>query len=329
MSLLSASFFLFVLLYTLFNGFNNCGALVAAPIASHSIQPSTALTLAVIALLCGPFLFGTAVASTIGEGLLRHGTLTLTVLLAAILAAMGWNIFTWYIGFPSSTTHALIGGLIGAAFAGGGVNAIILPGLLKVLTSLFLAPLLGFVGGYFAISLTDALLRGTPLSINRRLKNLQVLTTLAVALGNGTNNSQSSMAIMTLSLVVLHLQPGFAVPPWVTILTALALALGGVLGGFRVVRTLGDKIYPLQPVHSFTSQSVAAVIMLTMSVLGYPLSTTQVMTTTIMGIGAAERPHSVRWETVGDIAVAWLVTIPAVGLFAILVYLLLRATLGT
>ncbi len=319
---------LIVLAYTFFNGFNNCGALVAAPIASRSMQPSLAMTLAVLALFAGPFLFGTAVASTIGEGLLRPHTLTLSILCAAVLAAGAWNILAWFTGFPSSTTHALIGGLTGAAIVGGGIEAISYAGFFRILAFLFLAPLLGFVISYVAMAVEHVLVQGAPLSINQWFKRLQLITTVGVALGNGTNNAQSSMAIMTLGLVTLHIQPSFFVPIWVTAAVALALAAGGMAGGYRVIWTVGGRIFRIQPIHAFTSQSVASAIMLTMSLIGYPLSTSQVITTAIMGVGAAERAHSVRWETVGDILVAWGVTIPAVALLAGVVYAVWRVLAG-
>ncbi len=318
-------FFTFSLLFAFFNGFNNSGALVAAPISTRSVSPRVAVALAIAAEFAGPFLFGAAVAATIGQDFVVLSALNLDVLVAATAAVSIWNIVTWFFGLPSSSSHALAGGLIGAVWAGAGLDAFKLAGLLKILGALFLAPMVGLLGGYLLLKFILLLLQGATPGVNIFFRNLQALTTVALALSHGTNDGQKSMGLLTLGLVVMGAQPNFVVPRWATLVSAAALALGVSAGGYRIIRTLGGKIYPLRAVHGFTSQAASAAIVLASTLLGAPVSTTQIVGTAIMGVGAAERARGVRWEVASQIVMAWLITIPAVALGAALLYWLLRA----
>lgn len=284
--------------------------------------------IALIAEFSGPFLFGVAVASTLGQDLIQRSALSLTVLLAAILAAMTWNIVTYLVGFPSSSANALIGGMMGSALVAQGTGVLIPAGLVKVVASLLLSPALGLVGGFLLIKLLLALVSEAPPSVNNLFKNLQVITTAAIALSHGTNDGQKSMGLIAIGLVILNGQSSFEVPLWVTAACAFALTLGVSAGGYRVIRTLGGKIYRLRPIHGFCSQLTAAAVVMGAALVGGPVSTMQVTGTTIMGVGSGERIRAVRWDTARQIVTAWLVTIPLVGAASGILYLVLRVWLG-
>lgn len=280
------------------------------------MNPRSALVLASIAEFVGPFLFGTAVATTIGHDLVQSGAITLSVLFASMVSAILWNVTTWYVGLPSSSTHALLGGLVGAVTMESGYQALLLSGFAKVLVSLFSAPLIGLIAGYLLMRLFKSLTRGASPRINGVFKRAQVLNVSALALSHGTNDAQKSMGLITLALVVTGMQTQFTVPLWVTLLCATALTLGVSAGGWRIIRTLGGGIYRLRPIHASAAQTASASIVLGASLLGGPVSTTQVVSAAIIGVGSAERRSGVRWEVAGQIATAWLITIPASALLA-------------
>jgi PiT family inorganic phosphate transporter len=314
--------------YAFFNGLNNSGALIAAPIATRAVEPRLAFTLAVIAEFCGPFLFGTAVASTLGQDLIQRSAITITVLLAGILSAMAWNLVTWLIGLPSSSSNALIGGLMGSALASSGYEVFIQTGLVKVFGSLLVSPAVGLVGGFLFMKLVWFLVQGATPAISRWFNQLNILTTISLAMSHGTNDGQKSMGLITIGLVVLGMQKDFEVPMWVTFACALALALGVGAGGYRVVRTVGGRIYRMRPIHGFASQFTASAVVLSAALIGGPVSTMQVVGTSVMGVGAAERAHNVRWGVASQLVIAWLVTIPVVGSLAGLLYFLFRPIIG-
>lgn len=323
MSTLLILFLALMLLYAFFNGFNNSGTLVAAPISTRALNPRVAILLAVIAEFIGPFVFGVAVAATIGRDFLDIAALNMNVLLATAMAVIVWNAVTWFLGIPSSSSHALIGGLGGAAFAAAGLNVFKWDGIVKIFGALVLAPPLGFIGGYLFLKLTLFLSRGASPRVNNVFRSLQSVTTIALALSHGTNDGQKAMGLITLGLVVLGTQNDFTIPRWVTFAAAAALALGVATGGYRIIRTLGGKMYRLRPIHGLDSQAAAAAIILGSSVAGAPVATTQVISASILGAGAAERMRAVRWGVASQILMAWLVTIPIVALTAALLYLLL------
>lgn len=316
-------FLALMLVYAFFIGFNNSGTLVAAPISTRSLAPRTAIALAVIFEFIGPFLFGSAIAATIGQDFINASVIDMNVLLAMALAQIIWNFATWYLGFPSSATHALVGGLSGAAFAAAGWDAFLAGGLARILVGLLLAPALGFAGGYVVMKACLWLVRGASPRVNRLFQRGHFVTTAALAASHGTNNGQQCTGVITLGLVLLGMQSAFEVPVWVMALVAAALALGVATGGYRIIRKLGAQIYRLRPIHGFTSQGSSAAIIISTAILGAPVSTTQVISTSIMGVGAAERLRGVRWGVAGNIMTAWLVTIPVVFIFSAVLYLLL------
>lgn len=323
MSTVLILFLALMLAYAFFNGFNNSGTLVAAPISTRALRPRVAVTLAVIAEFIGPFVFGVAVAATIGRDFLDTSALNIKVLLATIITVMVWNFVTWVIGIPSSSSHALIGGLGGAAFAAAGIDVFKWDGIVRIFTALLLGPPLGFLGGYLFLKVTLFLVQGASPRINNWFRSLQSVTTVALAMSHGTNDGQKSMGLITLGLVVLGQQSDFSIPRWVTLLAAFALAAGVATGGYRIIRTLGGKMYRLRPIHGLDSQAAAAVIVLGSSVMGAPVATTQVISTAILGAGAAERMRAVRWGVATQILTAWVVTIPTVALGAGLLYVVL------
>lgn len=313
------------LLHAFFNGLNNSGALVAAPISTRSLSPRLALAIALVGEFAGPFIFGVAVAATIGRDFLQISAVTIEVLLATASSVIVWNIVTWFFGVPSSSSHALAGGLIGASWVAAGSEIFKVQGLLKILGGLLLGPVIGLLGGYLLLKLVLLLVRGAPPSVNAIFGRLQGLTTFALAMGHGTNDGQKSMGLITLGLVVLRVQSDFEVPQWVTLLVACAMALGVASGGYRIIRTLGARIYRIRPVHGLASQTASASIIVASSLLGVPVSSAQVIGTSIMGVGTAERVSAVRWGVAGQVVGAWLVTIPVAALIGALIYTLLHA----
>lgn len=303
------------LIFDFLNGVHDSSNVVATMISSRAIPPKAALAMTALANFVGPFIFGVAVANTIGHEIVAAESINTLVLLAALVSAIVWNLLTWYLGFPSSSSHALIGGFIGAVTMAAGWQAIQLGGLEKILIALFASPLIGYLIGYLLLKLIVILSWGATPRINQVFKRAQVLTALALALSHGTNDAQKTMGIITLALVTGGVLSEFAVPVWVIILCAGMIAAGTALGGWKLIRTLGGKFYKIRPLDGFTSQLASAIVILAASLVGGPVSTTQVVSSTIMGVGAAERLNKVRWGVAKEIAVAWLLTIPATALF--------------
>jgi PiT family inorganic phosphate transporter len=304
------------LFFSLLNGFRDSSNIVATMISSRAFRPPVALAVTAAAEFSGPFIFGVAVAKTIGNDLVAPGTISLPVIVAALAAACLWSLFTWFLGIPSSSSHALVGGLVGAAAVGAGWRAIQAPGLLKVLVTLFAAPLIGLSAGYLLSKLVLRLAQGATPRINQFFKRSQIVTAVALAFSHGTNDAQKSMGIITLGLVTAGTIPSFVVPLWVVVSCSSVIAFGTVLGDWRLIKTLGAKFYKIRPVDGFSAQLTSAIVILGASLLGGPVSTTQVVSSAIVGVGAAQRLSRVRWGVAGDIAITWLLTIPATALAA-------------
>lgn len=309
------------------NGIHDSSNVVATMISSRAFSPRVALGVTAAAEFSGPFIFGVAVANTIGNEIVDASAVSTRVLLAALASAILWNLLTWFLGFPSSSSHALIGGILGAALFSAGWQVIDAAGLAKVLTSLFASPVIGFVVGYALLRLILMLSWDATPRINIFFKRAQIITGLVLALSHGTNDSQKTMGIITLALVTAGVLDRFVVPIWVMVLCASMIALGTMVGGWRLIRTLGGKIFKIRPLDGFTSQLASASVILTASLVGGPVSTTQVVSSSIMGAGAAERANKVRWGVAQEIAVAWLLTIPASALVAAGLYLVLTRIL--
>ena len=307
-------------LFDFLNGIHDSSNVVATMISSRAFSPQVALGVTAVANFVGPFIFGVAVADSIGNGIVTSELISTQVIMAALFSAILWNLLTWYLGFPSSSSHALIGGIVGAVVMMAGWKAIEIKGIEKILIALFTSPIIGFVVGFILLRLILLLSwKATP-RINSFFKRSQILTGITLALSHGTNDAQKTMGIITLALVTSGYLKVFAVPKWVILLCASMIALGTAIGGWKLIRTLGGKIYKIRPVDGFASQLTSAAVILGNSLLGGPVSTTQVVSSAIMGVGAGERANKVRWGVVQEIAMAWLFTIPSTALIAAGIY---------
>ena len=302
------------LLFDFLNGVHDSSNVVATMISSRAFSPRLALGVTALANFLGPFIFGVAVAETIGHEIVLAEAISTQVLVAALISAIFWNLLTWYLGFPSSSSHALIGGFIGAVVMGAGWQAIQMGGLEKVLIALFTSPIIGFIFGFFILRVVYFLSWNATPRINSFFKRSQLVTALALALSHGTNDAQKTMGVITLALVTGGYLTVFAVPTWVILLCAGMIALGTAVGGWKLIRTLGGKFFKIRPADGFASQLAGAAVIIGASLVGGPVSTTQVVSSAIMGVGAAERLNKVRWGVAQEIAVAWLLTIPATAL---------------
>jgi PiT family inorganic phosphate transporter len=314
----------FALVFDFLNGFHDSSNIVATMIASRAMNGQMALTIAAIAHFLGPFLFGVAVATTVGHEILNEVEIKLSVTMAALIAAIVWNVVTWYFGIPSSSSHALVGGMLGAAVIESGWGVVKMAGVTKVLIALTTSPIIGLTVGFIVMRTVLFLARPFPPSINQFFKRSQLVTALALSLSHGTNDAQKTMGVITMGLVSAGVLQEFYVPFWVIFISAAAIALGTWFGGWRLIKTLGGKFYKIRPIHGFTAQFASASVILSASLLGGPVSTTQVVSSAIMGVGSAERLSKVRWGVAGQIVTAWLTTIPAAALMSALVALVLR-----
>jgi PiT family inorganic phosphate transporter len=316
-------FIAIALLFDFLNGFHDSANVVATTIASSAMSPRVALSISALTNFIGPFLFGVAVATTIGTEVVTEEAVTVPTAMAALLSAIVWNLITWWLGIPSSSSHALIGGFVGAALIGFGISAIQIDGLTKVLLALFLSPILGFIFGYIILTFILWIGRGFSPRVNEVFLKGQWLTTITLGLSHGTNDAQKTMGIMTFGLVAFGVLSEFAVPTWVIATSAGAIALGTALGGWRLIKTMGAGFYRIRAVHAFSSQVAGTIVILGAAISGGPVSTTQVISSSIVGAGSAERVNMVRWGLAGQIVMAWVVTIPATMLLGGLFYLLL------
>ena len=307
-------------MFEFLNGARDSSNIVATMISSRAFSPQSALGLTAAAEFIAPFIFGTVVARTIGGGIAQSNVLSLNMLISCLTAAIIWNSITWYLGIPSSSTHALVGGLLGTVIVAVGTNAIKFDGLNLVLIVLLVSPILGFAAGFMMLRLIYLLAaRATP-NINDLFKRGQFFTAIALAFSYGTNDAQKTMGIITLGLLISGILTRFAVPTWVILISAAATAMGTLLGGSRLIRTLGGKFYKIRPIHSFATQLTSAVVILGASFFGLPVSTTQVVSSAIIGVGSSETLGKVRWSVADDILTAWVITIPACGLFSAGIY---------
>ncbi len=317
-----------VLLFDYTNGFNDAANIVATVIASRAMTPVQAVLVVGVFEFLGPLLGGTAVADTIGKFIHlgdQSPQLSLATLLCGLLGAIGWNLLTWWKGIPSSSSHALVGALAGAVTVAVGADHVAwgfgellhhghVTGITKVLLGLLLSPLAGFGLGFAVHRLVHAVLRAAKPAANTRLRRAQVFTSAGLAFAHGANDAQKSMGLLTLVLWLGGFIPAFQVPVWVMLACSTALTLGILSGGWRIVRTLGFAIYRVRPIHALDSQLTSAGVILAASLLGAPVSTTHVVATSIMGIGASEHPRAVRWGKAEEIVKTWIITIPCAAL---------------
>jgi PiT family inorganic phosphate transporter len=309
------------------NGFHDAANAIATSVSTRALAPRTALVMAAVMNLVGAFL-GTSVASTVGSGIIDApvGVPGLVVVLAALIGAIGWNITTWYFGMPSSSSHALIGGLVGAALASAGT--VKWDGVLeKVVLPMVVSPVVGFaLAGLVMLALLWAFRRGRPTRLTRGFRHAQTVSAAAMALGHGLQDAQKTMGVIVLALVVGGFHQGFAVPWWVVLLSAGALSAGTYSGGWRIMRTLGRRIIDLDPPRGFAAEATASAVLYTTAfAFAAPISTTQTITASILGVGATKRLSAVRWSVAGNIVVAWVLTIPMAALVAAVAFWVIHA----
>lgn len=315
-------------MFAFINGFHDGGNVVATIVSSHSMSPRKALFFACMAEFLGPLTLGTAVAVTVGKDIIDpsyfapvNPLIPGLILMAALVSAIVWDLVTWWVGMPSSSSHALVGGLLGAGIAAFGPGIVSWNNLFfKVILLLLLSPIIGMVAGYFVMKFSVYLFRNAHPRIGNLFKRMQLFTIIFLGASHGTNDAQKSMGVITMMLLLSGSLKAFLVPKWVIIGSAGALALGVLFGGWRIIKTVGTKIFKVEPIHSFNAQLAAGAVIFISGLIGAPVSTTQIVGSTIVGVGAGHRFMDVRWIAVKDMLIAWLVTIPASAVLAAAVY---------
>jgi len=321
--------------FIILNGIHDGCNVIATIIASRSMPPRKALLIACMAEFIGPLFIGTAVANTIGKGVIKFGyvnnpgdIVSAVAILSALLGGIAWNLFTWKIGIPSSSSHALIGGLLGAGIIAFGLEAINWHSFLgKVILVMFTSPLIGFIIGYLFMKISILLLRNLHPKVNKFFKNVQLISMVFLGTSHGSSDAQKGAGIVTLLLVIGGMQKEFTVPFWVMLTSTAILALGISLGGWRIIKTVGTGIYRVKPLHSFNVQLASASVIFAANLIGLPVSTTHIVSSSVMGVGSGERANAVKWFKVKDIMLSWLITIPASGLTAVICFYIFRLIL--
>jgi len=319
------------LVFAFSNGFHDAANVVSTIIMTKAISPRKALLLAGLCEFVAPFFLGAAVARTIGENIIHISVRTpntlmisASFLIAALLGAILWNLITWFFGLPSSSSHALIGGMVGAVLVAYGPSKILWGGLLYVVASLVISPLLGLMFGMLFLRTTLRIFRNATPKVNYFFNRMQIPSSIALALSHGSNDVQKSIGLIAMASILLGFSTSFHAPLWVIASCGAATALGTASGGWKIIKTMGSKIYRLRSVHAFCTQTSSAVVILGAALGGGPVSTTHVVSSSIMGVGAGQRISAVRWGMAKNIVLAWVVTIPASAVMAGLSFLVIR-----
>lgn len=321
---------LFAMGFAYTNGFHDAANAIATSVSTRALTPRAALAMAAVMNLVGSF-FGAKVASTVGKGIIDapQGTTGLVLVFAALIGAIVWNLFTWYFGLPASSSHALIGGLVGAALAASatvkwqGVYE-------KVVIPMVVSPIVGIIGGYLVmLGILWLFRRARPVKVSRGFRHAQTLSAAAMAFGHGLQDAAKTIGVVVLALNVGGFHSGTSIPLWVYFVTAAVMAAGTYAGGWRIMRTLGRRIIELDPPHGFAAEMTASSILYAAGIgFGAPISTTHTITSSIMGVGATRRLSAVRWGVAGNIVGAWIFTIPGAGLVAALAYVVTHAIMS-
>ena len=311
------------------NGFHDTANAIATSVATRAIKPEYAILLSATSNFVGALVFGVAVATTVGSNIVNDTVILgngSTVLMAALIGAIAWNLITWRLSIPSSSSHALIGGLIGGAWAAAGSGAVQWDQFAaKILVPLFSSPILGIVIGFgLMVVILNLFVQANPRHMNDRFRKLQIVSATYMALAHGSNDAQKTMGVMTLALFSAKAIPEKTVPVWVILMAATAMSFGTAAGGWRIMKTMGQRVVKLDPVHGFAAETTAAAIIMVASHFGMPVSTTHVISTAIMGVGTSDRIKAVRWGIARSIVTAWILTIPATAVIAGMAYLLLH-----
>ena len=310
------------LFFDFVNGFHDSANAIATVVGTRVLRPLYAVGIAAVANFAGPFIFGTAVAHTVGKGIIQPSFSTVDVIFAGLIGAIIWDLVTWYFGLPSSSSHALIGGLIGSALLAGGTSALVLPGIEKTLTFIVISPTLGFCSAFgIAIIIMYLFRRYTASYVNKIFGRLQICSSIFFSLTHGANDGQKTMGVITALLISGGMldSTSFSVPTEVIFASAIAIALGTFFGGWRIVKTMAFKLTSLRPYQGFCAETGGGVILTSMAWLGIPVSTTHAIAGAIMGVGATKRLSAVRWGVGKRIVYAWIITIPASAAVAALV----------
>jgi PiT family inorganic phosphate transporter len=315
------------LIFDFCNGFNDAANAIATIVVSKTLNPMQAVILAACSNFAGCFIFGTAVANMIGHGVVHVEHVTLTLLLATLAGAVFWDIIAWYFGIPTSSSHALIGGLLGSAIVVAGLKVVIWKGVLKIFCFIFLAPILGMIGAILSTVITIWIFRKSkPIATGGIFKGLQLVAATAVSVGHGTNDAQKTMGIIALALCIAHVSDSFLtgkIDTWIKLSAYSMISLGTICGGWRIVKTMGTRITKIREMEGFCANAAASLVLFGCSIGGIPVSTTHVLAGSIMGVGAVEHVKMVRWITARRLIWAWIVTIPSSALMAALSYIIL------
>jgi PiT family inorganic phosphate transporter len=316
------------LAFDFMNGFHDAANSIATVVSTGVLRPYQAVVWAAFFNFVAIFIFHLKVAAMVGKGIVDPMAVDHYVIFGALLGAIAWNIITWYYGIPSSSSHALIGGLIGATIAKAGTGPLLAPGILKTAAFIFVSPLLGMLlGGLLMVGVSWACLRSAPRRVDRWFRRLQLVSSALYSVGHGSNDAQKTMGIIWLLLISAGVTTRDHLPVWVIVSCYVAIALGTMFGGWRIVKTMGQKITKLRPVGGFAAETGGAMTLFLASSLGIPVSTTHTITGAIIGVGSAQRARAVRWGIAGNIVVAWILTMPAAALMAAAGYWLGKALL--
>ncbi len=309
------------LIFDFLNGFHDSANSIATVVSTRVLSPRMAVVWAAAFNLIAAFLFDVHVARTLGKGLVDLAVVTQYVIMAGLIGAIAWNIITWYYGLPTSSSHALMGGYAGAAVAKAGFSAVLYGGWVNTVLFIFIAPLLGLIMGFlFMLIVSWLFYKRASTRVNMAFRKLQLLSAALYSLGHGTNDAQKTMGIITGLLVTAGFLPVFEVPYWVILMSHFAIALGTLFGGWRIVKTMGQKITKLKPSGGFCAETAGGITLLVTAAAGIPVSTTHTITGAIMGVGATKRLSGVRWGVAGNIIMAWILTIPASAIIGALSY---------
>jgi PiT family inorganic phosphate transporter len=312
-----------VLVFDFINGFHDSANSIACIVSTKVLSPFAAVCMAAFFNFIAFVIFEPRVAATMGKGVVESDVINLNVIGAAIVAAIVWNLITWWWGLPSSSSHTLVGGLVGAAIVSSGFGSVISGGVLKIVVFIFIAPILGFLFSFFLSSLIMWIFREmTPSAVDKLFRRFQLVSASAFSLGHGANDAQKSMGIILLALILTnHATKETAIPMWVVLSCQSAIALGTLFGGWRIVKTMGQKITRLKPFEGFCSETAGAVTIFVATHWGIPVSTTHTITGAIMGVGARKGASAVKWGVSRKIFIAWIVTIPVSGVIGGIMYL--------
>jgi PiT family inorganic phosphate transporter len=301
------------LAFDFMNGLHDAANSIATVVSTGVLRPHHAVAFAALFNFVAIFVFHLKVAATVGKGIVDPSIIDHYVVFGALAGAISWNAITWYFGLPSSSSHALIGGLIGAAVVKVGFSGLVAAGIVKTVAFIFLSPIMGFVlGGLLLVAVSWILRRTPPARIDRWFRRLQLLSAAAYSLGHGGNDAQKTIGIIWMLLIAANVEGAHDhVPNWVIVACYVAIGMGTFFGGWRIVRTMGQKITKLKPVHGFCAETGGAIMLFTATALGVPVSTTHTITGAIVGVGSTRKVSAVRWGVAGNIVWAWIFTIPA------------------